>query len=448
MSAAKNKTLYKCSKCNDTFIAWMGQCPSCKEWNTFTEISENSKQRVEKSSALRLSGLNSTDQSKFSRFSSGLDEVDRILGGGLVSGSVILLGGEPGIGKSTLLLALGKSKAKILYVSGEESAAQIIDRARRIRCVYPNVTLLEETSLAGIEQAIDEVKPEIVFVDSIQTVSSDTEKLLTGSVSQIRSATAALVQQARQKNIPIIMTGHITKEGQIAGPKVLEHAVDVVLYFESQNFGQYRFIRSVKNRYGATGEIAVFEMTEHGLKEVPREQSLIRLDEIGGIGSILFPQVDGTRVLPVEIQVLVTPASFSNGRRIGENIDISRIHMISAILEKFPGYQMSQSDIFVRVHGGTYLRDSAGDLALLLATASSYLNRKIPSRWAAAGELSLTGTVRAPSHLEERKKTLRALKIESAVWGGTEETTKIKLAKKELFFNDVKMCIDKMFAPQ
>ena len=445
MAKAKSKkTVYRCSECGENFIAWMGQCPACKAWNTFEETTQGEVEKTAHRENLNFFSITKGFKDELIRIPTGIREMDNVLGGGLVRGSVVLLGGEPGIGKSTLLLAFGKSGKKVLYVSGEEGAGQILDRANRTGALYENVTLLQETKIERILSAIHEVKPEILLVDSIQTVNSENEKYINGSVTQIRTSAAAFVELARSNNIPVVLTGHITKDGQIAGPKVLEHAVDVVLYFENQNFGQYRFIRSVKNRYGSTGEIAVFEMTREGLLEVPREKSLIHLDDTGGVGSILFPQVDGTRIMPVEVQVLATPASFSNGRRIGENIDISRIHMIAAILEKFLGYQMSQSDIFVRIHGGTFLKDSAGDLALLLAMASSYRNKQIPKKWAAAGELSLTGKMRLPTHFRERRKALTSLKVNQQIWAGDSNNLEIQTTSDEKFFSDVKLCVSEI----
>jgi len=434
----KEKTVYQCSNCQDTFIAWMGQCPSCKSWNSFEEKT-GIKTKGTTSSHKDPVSITAEEAQPVKRVHTRIEEFDRLLGGGFVPGSVTLLGGEPGIGKSTLLLEIASCGKNILYISGEESNQQIIDRAHRIDAMHPNLYLLQETAIENILSAIRKTKPELVMIDSIQTVSTDSEKMFAGSVTQIRGAASLFVEIARELSIPIILTGHITKDGQIAGPKVMEHAVDVVLYFETQNYGQYRFIRSVKNRYGSTGEIAVFEMTPEGLKEVSADKSLIHLDDIGGNGSILFPQLDGTRVLPVEVQVLVTPASFANGRRIGENIDISRIHMIAAILEKFMGFSMSQSDIFVRIQGGTYMRDPAADLALLIATASSYLNKPVPPKLSAAGELSLTGIIRNPSHLDLRKKTIHALGIKKIIWGGEKNIN--KSTSEDPFYNNIKECL-------
>jgi DNA repair protein RadA/Sms len=324
---------------------------------------------------------------------------------------------------------------------------QVYTRAERTNAIYPNITILQETSLDVVLEQAEKIKPEILLVDSIQTITAG-GGVNTGSPSQLKASASAFIDFARKYNIPVIMTGHITKDGQIAGPKLLEHAVDVVLYFETQRFGQYRFVRSSKNRFGSTGEIAVFEMIAAGLKEISGERNLLQMRDVGGIGSILFPQVDGSQAMLVELQVLVTPASFSSGRRIGENIDISRIHMIAAILEKYSGFNIGQTDIFVRVQGGAYMRDSAGDLALMMAMASSFLNIELPSRWAAAGELSLTGGIRLCSHLEIRRKLLLSHKIPNVLWGGKGANSSSPSLSREYYFDNVKECVDKTFRKQ
>lgn len=451
--AKKSKITYICSSCQETFIAWMGQCPSCKAWNSFEEITESPKSAPRKENQAKPVSLPNISNEEQNRITTGSSEMDKVLGGGMVPGSVILLGGEPGIGKSTLLLSFGKSGKKILYIAGEESLEQIYERAKRTQTVLPNVTLLQETNLDAILNAAAQIKPDVLLLDSIQTVTVDADKgMLSGGPSQLRMAASALVEFARQYKIPVCITGHITKDGQIAGPKLLEHTVDVVLYFENQKYDQYRFIRSSKNRYGAIGEVAIFEMTAEGLKEVSGKRNLLQMQEVGGIGSILFPQIDGSQAMLVEVQVLATPAAFSSGRRIGENLDVSRIHMIAAILEKYSGFNIGQSDIFVRVQGGAYMRDSAGDLALLLAMASSYLNTELPSRWAAAGELSLTGRIRLCSRLETRRNTLVSHHIPNVLWGGKAPNASSKppsgnlsSMSKEYYFDDVKTCVEKIF---
>ncbi|MDH5721497.1 MAG: DNA repair protein RadA [Spirochaetia bacterium] len=433
----KTKIVYKCADCGEEFPKWMGQCMSCHRWNSLEEVQISQKQKTTPklnhniSSKPLLKERNSANQKKLS----GLNEFDKLLGGGFTPGSVILLGGEPGVGKSTLLLTLARTLSNILYVSGEESFDQIKDRAVRVEVPFENVKILQENDLETIVECLNKEKPEIVFIDSIQTVHMPGNKGFTGSVSQIRETAQIFLEFAKKNNTIFLITGHITKEGQIAGPKLLEHAVDVVLYFENQNNGSHRFIRSVKNRFGAVGEIAVFSMSEKGLHEVSAENSLLPIHEIGGIGSVLFPQVEGSRIIPLEVQVLVTPTGFANGRRIGENIDISRIHLIAAILEKFAGYKLSQCDIFVRTRGGTALKDNAGDLALLLAMASSYKDIPLLSNRAIAGEVSLTGKIRTPSHLEQRQKALQSLNIKKALWGGSKPEKDSSSVENSFFSN-------------
>jgi len=438
---AKDKIRYKCSECNEIHIRWMGQCSHCQAWNSLEETTVSKEQEKNKPN-IKISKLENTFDISIDneqRASSGLSEIDNLLGGGIVRGSVILLGGEPGVGKSTLLLEIAKSKQSILYISGEESQAQVFNRAKRLNAVSKNLKILSENHLSVILKYIEEEKPDLIFIDSIQTIYNDESRGFTGSIGQIRESAQAFLEVAKKESISFIITGHITKDGQIAGPKLLEHAVDVVLYFESYRSGEFRFIRAIKNRFGPTGDIAILEMTESGLKEVNPEKSLISMADTGGIGSVIFPQIEGTRVVPLEVQVLVTPTGFANGRRIGENIDISRIHLISAILEKYLNYKLSQCDIFVRVQGGTSLRDTGGDLALLIAMASSYLEKEVPRKSIIAGELSLTGKIRKPSHIKLRKKSAKLLQANRHIWGGEKEDTEGE------YFQDIKICINSIF---
>ena len=437
---AKTKEAYVCPECGEKSIHWLGQCRACKAWNSLelkqqlAASSKNVPDRANADSLVELSGSASID---LKRVKTGLAEVDRLFGGGIVTGSLVLLGGEPGIGKSTLLLEIAKSKLKIAYFSGEESQQQVLQRAKRIGAVLPSIKISHENYLANVLQALHEERPELVFIDSIQTLYS--ESGMVGSISQVRDSCHALLDFAKKQNIPVIMTGHITKEGSIAGPKQLEHAVDVVLYFESSKTENYRFVRAVKNRFGSIGEIAIFEMTSTGLREVKADEALISLPDTGAIGSVIFPQVEGSRVIPVEIQVLVTPTGFSNGRRIGENIDVAKIHLAAAILEKYMGYKLSQCDIFVKIAGGGNLHDNAADLAIVVAMASSFLEKPLDRVYSIAGEVSLTGQVRKPSRLDERRKAMKNLKRDHFIWGGSEKS------EKELYFNDLEECIKTLF---
>lgn len=416
---AKNKVNYVCAECGEVSVKWMGQCPTCRTWNSFKEFRETAVRKSGSSGGRQLESqsLATAESDAGERISTGLDEMNTLLGGGFVRGAVILIGGEPGVGKSTLLLKMNNRKSRILYITGEESLEQVKNRAGRTSTTASNLSIIQSNSLADILTTLRKEKPDIVYIDSIQTVY-DENTGLAGSVSQIREASAALISYAKNTSAVLVMTGHITKDGQIAGPKLLEHAVDVVLYFESHRSGMFRFIRSVKNRYGPTGEVAVFEMTGTGLVEKKPGENTLHLEESGGAGSIIFPQREGSRIIPLEIQVLVAPAGYSTGRRIGENIELSRIHLIAAILEKYLSYRLSQSDIFVRVQGGTAMRDTAGDLALLLAMASSFKDVPIPAKTAAAGEISLTGVIRPVAAMQIRRKAVKTFGLEHAFWGG------------------------------
>lgn len=434
---AKSKVHYVCSECGDSFLKWMGQCPSCKAWNSLKEFHEKSEKSdfssltVLHQSSGKLTGLGEINKEKNEKrlLLEHMPEFNRILGGGFIPGSVILLGGEPGVGKSTLLLEVCKSDKKIIYVTGEESREQIASRAFRLGVKNTDLYILQENSLDNILTLLRDEKCDLILIDSIQTVFPEISGS-SGSITMIKEASRHLISFAKSKNITMIITGHVTKDGNIAGPKILEHSVDVVLYFESYQWGQYRFVKAVKNRYGSTGEIGIYEMTQDGLKEIPHNQSLVPIEETGGIGSIIFPQVEGSRVTPMEIQVLVTPSGFSNGRRIGENIDISRIHLIAAIIEKNYGYHLSEKDIFVRVRGGSHLNDAASDLALLIAMISSVLEIELPGGWAAAGEISLTGNIRYPSHSENRMKSMNQFGVKNLIWGKTSQKEKNKMSNE------------------
>lgn len=418
---AREKTIYRCVECNETFLKWMGQCSYCKAWNSLEEETESLKP-AKKNNGKKKAAVDvikpEKNQPVLPRLKTAFTELDTLLGDGIVPGSVVLLGGEPGVGKSTLLLGLLNDSIKSLYICGEESVEQVSARAARVNARTTNLKLVRETEVNSLIDLLQKEKPQLALVDSIQTIYEAGRGSYAGSVAQIRESAARLLEFAKNNNCAVIMTGHITKDGQIAGPRLLEHAVDVVLYFETHRWGQMRFIRAVKNRFGSTGEIAVFEMTETGLNQIEADKKLLSIEDVGGVGSVLFPQVEGSRVVPLEIQVLVTPTGFSNGRRIGENIEVSKIHLMAAILEKYMSYRLSQCDIFVRVHGGTSLHDPAADLALLAAMASSYLDIPFEGVTAAAGEISLTGKIRAGAHKQLRQKAVAAMQIDRVWWGG------------------------------
>ncbi len=416
----KDKISYLCSECGDSFGKWFGQCPSCKAWNSLSEnrFADAAPSSAPEAKLITAQGANEP------LLKTGLKQFDQILGGGVMAGAVILIGGEPGIGKSTLLLEVLRS-APGVYVTGEESLAQVHARAVRLG-LKDNLDIVQGNSLAQIFEYVTAKKAKLVLIDSIQTTYTDQRTGFAGSPAQIREVTQRIVEYAKAHQVAFLIAGHITKDGQIAGPKLLEHAVDTVIYFEQNPTSRYRFLRAVKNRFGATGDVAIFEMTATGFREIENADSLLPVQEIGGIGSCLFPQLEGTRVMPLEIQVLVTPTGFANGRRIGENIELSRIHLIAAILEKFCALKLSQCDIFVRVNGGTQLVEPAGDLALLFAMASSYLEKPLQKGRAVAGQVSLTGEIRAPGGLEERRRAVDAWRLSSAVWGGVAAVSEMR----------------------
>ncbi|MBS0618569.1 MAG: DNA repair protein RadA [Spirochaetes bacterium] len=430
MKTKNTKIDYLCSECGDTFPKWFGQCPSCKAWNS---LSEN-RFGTGGVDSLSLNNTVIVAADKQALISSGMRQVDRLLGGGIMPGGVILIGGEPGIGKSTLLLELMRN-TPATYVTGEESLQQVHARAERLG-LTADLDIIQGNNIKQILQYVLEKKTPIVFLDSIQTAYTDQRSGFAGSPTQIREATQQIIEFAKRQQVAFVLTGHITKDGQIAGPKLLEHAVDTVMYFEQNTTSRYRFLRAVKNRFGATGEAAILEMTPTGFIEVENADSLLPVQEIGGLGSCLFPQLEGTRVMPLEIQVLVTPTGFANGRRIGENIDLSRIHLIAAILEKFCGLKLSQCDVFVRVNGGTALVEPAGDLALLFAMASSYLERPLAKSRAVAGQVSLTGEIRTPGAIDERNRALAQWRVKKAVWGGTPIETPTATAVRFVSFLD------------
>lgn len=407
----KVKTGFVCQQCGQQSPRWMGRCPGCGAWNTMTEEILN---RVTAAPSRGLEGANSIPQPvteiKFSaeeRFVTGIGELDRVLGGGIVPGSLILVGGDPGVGKSTLLLqtayALGLSKGLVLYVSGEESVSQIGLRAERLGAVHPNLYLLAETDMAVVEQQIRELSPAVVVIDSIQTVSQSDLMSAPGSVGQVRECTASLMRLAKSTGISIFIVGHVTKEGTLAGPRILEHMVDTVLYFEGEMHQSCRILRSVKNRFGSTNELGVFEMKNDGLAQVVNPSALFLADHSGPVaGSIVVPSLEGTRPLLVEIQALVCPTGFGVPRRMTTGVDYNRVALIMAVLEKRAGLKLASLDAYVNVVGGVKLDEPAVDLGIALALTSSFRDIPIPHRVVAIGEVGLTGEIRTVTGIEKR----------------------------------------------
>lgn len=402
--AKEKKALFFCKECGYESAKWMGQCPGCKEWNTFTEEPIEQKKRINNTTGVvsRPQKISEISLEKEDRCSSGIDEFDRVLGGGIVKGSLTLVGGDPGIGKSTLLLQLCKQVTdmgrRVMYVSGEESAKQIKLRGDRIGSFNDNLLLLCETSLNIIGDHIKEEKPDIVIIDSIQTMMCEEISSAPGSVSQVRECTNILMQLSKGLGVSIFIVGHVTKEGVVAGPRVLEHMVDTVLYFEGDRMAAYRILRAVKNRFGSTNEIGVFEMGQAGLREVlnPSEYMLNGRPD-NASGSVVACSMEGTRPILVEIQSLVCKTNFGIPRRTAAGTDINRVNLLMAVLEKRLGYQLSECDCYVNIAGGMKATEPALDLGLVLAIMSSYKDKVIPEDTIVFGEVGLSGEVRAVS---------------------------------------------------
>lgn len=408
------RVIYRCTECGHGQPKWAGQCPACSSWNTLVESLEDRGP----STAARAGGyagqqggatpvsLSTVKAETLNRHSSGLEEFDRVLGGGLVEGSAILIGGDPGIGKSTLLLQTAASLSVthgVLYVTGEESISQISMRAQRLALSVESIQVLAETELERILSLAQSLRPDYLIIDSIQTVFSALLQSAPGSVAQVRECAAQLVRLAKQTGITIFLVGHVTKEGALAGPRVLEHMVDTVLYFEGDSSSRYRVIRGFKNRFGAVNELGVFAMTEDGLKEV-RNPSAIFLSRGEGDtpGSVVMVMREGTRPMLVEVQALVDESSTPAPRRVAVGMDGNRLAMLLAILHRHGGIPILGQDVFVNLVGGLKLQETAGDLAILLAIYSSFRDRPVPSDWVVFGELGLNGEVRPVQNGEER----------------------------------------------
>ena len=424
---AKGKTsVFFCQNCGYESSKWMGQCPGCKEWNTFVEevIDKKSagtlsrkKESVAEAKVLPLSQIEMTYDK---RVSTGMKELDRVLGGSIVQGSMVLVGGDPGIGKSTLLLQvcrnLSEQKVKVLYISGEESLQQIKIRAERIGSFTDSLKLLCETNLDTIKAVIDREKPQIVVIDSIQTMFNEEVSSAPGSVSQVRESTGVLMQIAKGMGISVFIVGHVTKEGVVAGPRVLEHMVDTVLYFEGDRHAAYRILRGVKNRFGSTNEIGVFEMRQSGLEEVenPSEYMLSGKPE-GASGSVVACSMEGTRPILLEVQALVCHSNFGIPRRTAAGTDFNRVNLLMAVLEKRLGLKLGECDAYVNIAGGIRMNEPAIDLGIVLALISSYKDRPIDEKTICFGEVGLSGEVRAVSMAEQRVQEAKKLGFEVCI---------------------------------
>ncbi len=427
--AKGKKSIFFCQNCGHEESKWLGQCPACGEWNTFVEeridsgvtkgttaASRAVRDSVREAKVMPLTEVTANDDE---RCETGIRELDRVLGGGIVPGSLVLVGGDPGIGKSTLLLQVCQRMArmkKILYISGEESQAQIKLRANRMGKFTPNLLLLCETSLETIRGVIEKERPELVIIDSIQTMYSEDVSSAPGSVSQVRESTNIFMQLAKGLCIPIFIVGHVTKEGTVAGPRVLEHMVDTVLYFEGDRHASYRILRAVKNRFGSTNEIGVFEMRQDGLAEVenPSEYMLSGKPE-NASGSVVACSMEGTRPILIEIQALVCRSNFGMPRRTAAGTDYNRVNLLMAVLEKRLGLSLGNCDAYVNIAGGIRMNEPAIDLGIVMAIMSSYRNRPIDEKTIVFGEVGLSGEVRAVSMPEQRVNEAKKLGFETCI---------------------------------
>ncbi|HJC39234.1 MAG TPA: DNA repair protein RadA [Candidatus Mediterraneibacter faecigallinarum] len=427
--AKGKKSIFFCQNCGHEETKWLGQCPACGEWNTFVEerldsgvtkgttaASRAVRDAVRDARVLPLTEVTANDDE---RCETGIRELDRVLGGGIVPGSLVLVGGDPGIGKSTLLLQVCQRMAqmkKILYISGEESQAQIKLRANRMGSFTVNLLLLCETNLETIRGVIEKERPELVIIDSIQTMYSEEVSSAPGSVSQVRESTNIFMQLAKGLGIPIFIVGHVTKEGTVAGPRVLEHMVDTVLYFEGDRHASYRILRAVKNRFGSTNEIGVFEMRQDGLAEVenPSEYMLSGKPE-NASGSVVACSMEGTRPILIEIQALVCRSNFGMPRRTAAGTDYNRVNLLMAVLEKRLGLSLANCDAYVNIAGGIRMNEPAIDLGIVMAIMSSYRNRPIDEKTIVFGEVGLSGEVRAVSMPEQRVNEAKKLGFETCI---------------------------------
>ncbi len=422
---AKGRTcVYFCQNCGYESGKWLGQCPGCREWNTFVEefvdkrsVGKGKQSGNEHAQTVPLSAIEMTQDK---RVSTNIAELDRVLGGGIVQGSLVLVGGDPGIGKSTLLLQvcqnLSEQKVKVLYISGEESLQQIKIRAERIGTFEDSLSLLCETNLDTIQKVIDREKPQIVVIDSIQTMYNENVASAPGSVSQVRESTGTLMQIAKGSGISIFIVGHVTKEGVVAGPRVLEHMVDTVLYFEGDRHAAYRILRGVKNRFGSTNEIGVFEMRQNGLVEVenPSEFMLSGKPE-GASGSVVACSMEGTRPILLEVQALVCHTNFGIPRRTAAGTDFNRVNLLMAVLEKRLGLQLGNCDAYINIAGGIRMNEPAIDLGIVLSIISSYKEKPIDEKTICFGEVGLSGEVRAVSMAEQRVLEAKKLGFDTCI---------------------------------
>ncbi len=437
--AKGKKTVFFCQSCGFESAKWMGQCPGCKEWNTFVEetvtsVSGGTSKALAEAKPRKLSEI---EVRMDERISTGMEELDRVLGGGIMKGSLVLVGGDPGIGKSTILLQVSRnlsaSEHTVIYVSGEESLQQIKLRAERVGDFGESLLLLSETNLDLVAEVLRREKPEVCVIDSIQTMYSESVASAPGSVSQVREATGVLMQLAKTLGITIFIVGHVTKEGVVAGPRVLEHIVDTVLYFEGDRHASYRILRGVKNRFGSTNEIGVFEMREDGLREVlnPSEYMLAGKPE-GASGSVVACSMEGTRPILLEIQALITHSNLGIPRRTAVGTDANRVNLLMAVLEKRLGLQLGSCDAYVNIAGGIRMTEPAIDLGIVLSIISSFQEIVLPEDLICFGEVGLSGEVRAVSKAEQRVAEAKKLGFKRCILPEVSRTSMKKISGIEL----------------
>ena len=422
---AKAKTIFVCSNCGYESAKWLGKCPACNEWNSFYEekvanasSTSGGKSSVSKEKSMPRK-LKEVEGIEMARTSTGIGELDRVLGGGLVKGSLVLVGGEPGIGKSTLILQLCdkvKGEGKVLYVSGEESAEQVKIRADRLNINNDDLLFLGETNIDNIQDTIMSVNPKLVIIDSIQTMYSEEITSAAGTVSQVREITSRIMRMCKDNGITTIIIGHVTKDGNIAGPRVLEHMVDTVLYLEGERYFSYRILRSVKNRFGSTNEVGMFEMKNEGMVEITNPSSILITERNDNpAGSVIVASMEGTRPLLVELQALTTPSVFGIPKRTANGIDFNRLAVLIAVVEKRAGINLGGQDVYLNVVSGIKLAEPAVDLGIILACISSFKNISIPQDVVAIGEVGLTGEVRAVNMIEKRIKEAEKLGFKKCI---------------------------------
>ena len=447
---AKTKQVFFCQECGYESSKWMGQCPGCKTWNTFVEekVVTGAKKSREKASTSAPASILEVTTGEETRIGTGMKELDRVLGGGIVKGSLMLLGGDPGIGKSTILLQVCRNLTekghKVLYVSGEESPQQIKMRAERLGEFTRDMYLHCETDIDAVENAVEKVRPEVMVIDSIQTMTIDEVSSAAGSVSQVREVTNRLMQIAKLKDIAIFIVGHVTKEGSVAGPRTLEHMVDTVLYFEGERSSAYRILRGVKNRFGSTNEIGVFEMKQTGLTEVTNPSSvMLEGRPVDAAGSVVVCSMEGTRPLLIEIQALVAQTNFQMPRRTSVGIDYNRVNLLMAVLEKRAGIHLGSCDAYVNLTGGIRLSEPAIDLGIVLALVSSYRNRGIDEHTIIFGEVGLTGEIRGVNMAEQRVREAAKLGFTTCILPATNASNIKKIDGIRLIgVSNVKEAID------